>query len=416
MFHCRLYRGCFSLSFRIVTGTLLVLKKSLIPRVVIFISKVKYHYWKQTLVTIQPFHSKTTMTDQTVIDFFGSSSSFRRSVWSANDMEWGHVIVRQYCHEQQQLLLQNNNDNDNNNDNNDNNRIAIPKSIHWIWLGPHAMPEEPMTSWIKHHGDFHQTLWTDHHIYNTTTTTTTNDAGAWFNQAALFYAMDHGMYGMASDILRLEILYQYGGVYIDIDYYCVDSILPLLKRGKDFVCGASNTGCVELNNGWMASTARQNDGVIQRMMQNIHDWFVTETLRSQSLAATMHFLDPTSRAALEQAQQLTPSNVIEHTGPGLLTRTIGNMLTAKLNDNDKTQQPASFSILHHKTLHPVPNSIRGDAAINAMEIYSCLGVTKAIHLWACSWQTITRQETTTLIATISSPQREKYPTILPNVP
>jgi mannosyltransferase OCH1-like enzyme len=350
------------------------------------------------------------MTDQTVIDFFGPSSSFRRSVWSANDMEWGHVIVRQYCHEQlqqqQQLLplpLQNDNDDD---------RISIPKSIHWIWLGPHAMPEEPMASWIKHHCDFHQTLWTDHHVYNTTTTT--KDAGTWFNQAALFYAMDHGMYGMASDILRLEILYQYGGVYIDIDYYCVDSILPLLKRGKNFVCGASNTGCVELNNGWMASTARQNDGVIQRMMQNIHDWFVTETVRSQSLAATMHFLDPTSRAALEQAQQLTPSNVIEHTGPGLLTRTIGNMLTTKLHDNNETQQSASLSILHHKVLHPIPNSIRGDAAMNAMEMYSCPSVTKAIHLWACSWQTITRQETTTLIATISSPKREKYPTILPN--
>ena len=60
-------------------------------------------------------------------------------------------------------------------------------------------------------------------------------------------------YGMASDIARILILYEYGGTYIDVDYYCVDSI-DRFHRQHDFFCGASNSGCIEFNNGLTGST------------------------------------------------------------------------------------------------------------------------------------------------------------------
>jgi hypothetical protein len=98
------------------------------------------------------------------------------------------------------------------------------------------------------------------------------------------------------------------------------------------------------------------------------------------LPLMVSFLDKETAAALEKARHLTNDDVIAQTGPGLLTREIGSYLVS--NDSDH----AGILILNHAVLHPVPNYIRGDAALNAMDMYVVPGVTKAVHLWGCSWQ------------------------------
>lgn len=50
-----------------------------------------------------------------------------------------------------------------------------------------------------------------------------------------------------SDILRIEILRQQGGVYIDIDYEFVRSIDLLCLRSR-FFCSFSNVPAFEVNN------------------------------------------------------------------------------------------------------------------------------------------------------------------------
>ena len=55
-----------------------------------------------------------------------------------------------------------------------------------------------------------------------------------------------------SDILRYEILYQYGGLYVDIDFECLKNFDPLLK-GLNFFAGLSNTGVFEINNALIAA-------------------------------------------------------------------------------------------------------------------------------------------------------------------
>ena len=57
-------------------------------------------------------------------------------------------------------------------------------------------------------------------------------------------------FGQKADILRYELLERYGGVYVDVDMECLQSLDPLLDaRGLIFLAGFSNTGTVELNNG-----------------------------------------------------------------------------------------------------------------------------------------------------------------------
>jgi mannosyltransferase OCH1-like enzyme len=55
--------------------------------------------------------------------------------------------------------------------------------------------------------------------------------------------------GLRSDALRLEILHRYGGVYLDIDMFCVQKLTPLMaKVGNGIAIGFSNTDVFEVNN------------------------------------------------------------------------------------------------------------------------------------------------------------------------
>jgi mannosyltransferase OCH1-like enzyme len=95
------------------------------------------------------------------------------------------------------------------------NELKIPKIIHQIWLGS-PVPEsfvDLQQSWIEHHvgRDWCYKLWTDEDVAQMQL----------YNQE--FYdATDN--YGVKSDILRWEILYMYGGVYVDMDYECLRAL------------------------------------------------------------------------------------------------------------------------------------------------------------------------------------------------
>ncbi len=93
--------------------------------------------------------------------------------------------------------------------------LKIPKIIHQIWLGS-PLPESFVAlqqSWVEHHmgRDWKYKLWTDEDVAQMIL----------YNQE--FYdASDN--YGVKSDILRWEILYMYGGVYVDMDYECLRAL------------------------------------------------------------------------------------------------------------------------------------------------------------------------------------------------
>jgi len=93
--------------------------------------------------------------------------------------------------------------------------LKIPKIIHQIWLGS-ELPEsfiELQQSWITHHlgRDWLYKLWTDADMKDLQL----------YNQA--FYdATDN--YGVKSDILRWELLYNFGGVYVDMDFECLRAL------------------------------------------------------------------------------------------------------------------------------------------------------------------------------------------------
>lgn len=104
----------------------------------------------------------------------------------------------------------------------------IPKLVHQIWIGPKKRPD----MWMDSVRDFSEicgyeyVLWDDRKVSEMTM----------INKS--FYD-NEPTYNGKSDILRYEILYQYGGIYIDADSfitkpYQLDSLIKGFDRDAGF--------------------------------------------------------------------------------------------------------------------------------------------------------------------------------------
>ncbi len=121
-----------------------------------------------------------------------------------------------------------------------NMKMEIPRILHQIWLGPKRMPDTWLQSWKDMHPHWEYMLWTDDNLPSL------------INQDQFNRSKS---YNQKSDILRYEILYQFGGVYLDADLLCLKPIDPLIT-GKDMIAVYENEqssdliasgviGCVE---------------------------------------------------------------------------------------------------------------------------------------------------------------------------
>jgi len=110
---------------------------------------------------------------------------------------------------------------------------AIPHIFHLVWFGG-SPPDEYtrfMYRWLDLHPDWRIMLWDE------------SDAVGMQNQelydaaSAIAHLHPNHPRQMRSDILRLEALNEYGGVYLDFDMEPKRSILPLLQDGVQAFVG-----------------------------------------------------------------------------------------------------------------------------------------------------------------------------------
>lgn len=109
----------------------------------------------------------------------------------------------------------------------------IPKIIHQVWIGNKPMPEK-LLRWSETirrcHPDWDYKLWTDkdefpHMICEK----------AWTLNSHVV---------VKADILRYEVVYRYGGVYLDMDFECCRNFEPLLEGVKSFSAVQDSDGLV----------------------------------------------------------------------------------------------------------------------------------------------------------------------------
>ena len=121
----------------------------------------------------------------------------------------------------------------------------IPKIIHQIWIGD-GVPQELRAfqeSWKRIHPDWEYHLWTQEDIPKLNLQ----------NKELIDQSTNPGE---ISDMMRLEIIYKFGGVYIDMDFECLQSLDPL-HYVYDFYIGIQplDSGIVQLGAGIFGSVA-----------------------------------------------------------------------------------------------------------------------------------------------------------------
>lgn len=94
----------------------------------------------------------------------------------------------------------------------------IPKKIHCFWFGKNAIPpmeQRCMDSWKKICQDYEIILWNEDN-YDIS------------KNLYMKQAYEAGQWSFASDYARLDVIYQYGGIYLDTDVEVLKPLDPLL--------------------------------------------------------------------------------------------------------------------------------------------------------------------------------------------
>jgi mannosyltransferase OCH1-like enzyme len=100
----------------------------------------------------------------------------------------------------------------------------IPKIIHQIWIGPKEPPTKLMDTWKEKHPDFEYIRWNEEEFIKRDMQLECQDKIDGMEQIC----------GKA-DIIRLELLYKYGGVFLDADSICIEPIDYLLYNNNNFL-------------------------------------------------------------------------------------------------------------------------------------------------------------------------------------
>ena len=211
----------------------------------------------------------------------------------------------------------------------------IPEKIHQIWLGS-PLPEKfarYAASWKQHHPDWEYTLWTDATIAKLNLE----------NQAIYDHAIN---YAERSDIARYEILYRFGGLYVDTDCECLQPF-DMLHHCYDFYAGLELPGLAPL--------------------------LRTIIFPNALIACTPGH--PIMRGCIDEVKKRSTDNsddIVLKTGPLLFSD-----IASKLMDDPEWTNivlPATF-------FYPIDKKTKGRDTIKSM----IKPETFAIHHWAGSW-------------------------------
>jgi mannosyltransferase OCH1-like enzyme len=104
--------------------------------------------------------------------------------------------------------------------------VLIPRIFHQIWVGPDPFPDEFIAyqqTWLEHHPGWELRFWTEETFPQPEELRRPEAA------EKLRAPWERG------DIFRLEVLWRHGGVHVDTDFECRQSIEPLIENAELFI-------------------------------------------------------------------------------------------------------------------------------------------------------------------------------------
>lgn len=218
----------------------------------------------------------------------------------------------------------------------------IPAIIHFIWLGSElpSEAEASINSWKSHHPGWEVKVWTDADLNNF----------PWTSDRIKKCFESAENYAEKADILRLEVLYQFGGIYSDIDVVCLKPFHDLIRLDLHFFAG------IEVN---YVSSVTKNP---------LH--IGTAILGSARGGQTVKYCLDNILGFAEHRNV----HILNRTGPGLCSRSAVNSIE---NDSEK------IVLLPSSYFYPFPFEKRH--LLYEKAIIHRSDETMAIHLMRGSW-------------------------------
>ena len=99
--------------------------------------------------------------------------------------------------------------------------MSIPKIVHQLWIGPNPRPSKFMQTWKDKHPDFEYIIWNEEELQKRQLPL---QCGHRINEI-------EEINGKA-DIIRWEILFHYGGLFVDADSICIEPFDKLVENPK----------------------------------------------------------------------------------------------------------------------------------------------------------------------------------------
>lgn len=222
----------------------------------------------------------------------------------------------------------------------------IPKIIHQIWVGG-PLPdkyEKFISTWKEKHPNWQYKLWLDKDI----------DELRLINRKIYDESTN---FAQKADIARYEILYRFGGIYVDLDFECLKPF-DLLNNILDFYAGIEFCHKLRINNAIIA--AAKKHPIILDCIKCLEENFYSVKVNND--------LSP-KNAYIE--------HIVEQTGPAYLTKIVKkhwgdpaykivifpntfffpfNSREQKNSDTSKYIMPETFAV-HHWFMSWVPGHL-----------------------------------------------------------
>ena len=178
----------------------------------------------------------------------------------------------------------------------------IPKIIHQLWIGPKSPPTKFMDTWKNKHEKegFEYIRWTEEEMKK-----------RGFESKLMHKVNEMEEINGKADILRWELLYEYGGFFVDADAYCMEPVTYLVENYKAFA-GYENEKV--RGPGWGGNNTSYDD-----VLANTHHLIATGTMAFPP----KHELPKLAIEWIKNNEisvQKTGKRAWRTVGPGLLTR------------------------------------------------------------------------------------------------
>lgn len=153
--------------------------------------------------------------------------------------------------------------------------MNIPYYMTHIWVGPYLPPLQWMNTWPEKHPNWKYKIFSDFDLKNK----------KFYNQHLIDEYYNRGKFNGVSDLVRYELLYEYGGFFPEADAICLNNVEELFTEDNEYCYTVYENEIVKP--GFVSPILAANKGnkFLENIINDLHE-IKPENLKNKVWAST----------------------------------------------------------------------------------------------------------------------------------